>query len=196
MNYLKNNSILSSVFISVVISLLAICLWAYGDEIVLFISKVFSYKETNFSWWKLSFVILAGVAFGILTEIRGFKKTAPYFLGFSAIWLTLSFLFAKHKYLDLLAVPVILAPFFISVLVHFKKLWQIDSELTEKLVSLASTGHLMQGKSADLRIESGLKLLETFFPVSEMIVFRCDSKLKFVIFGLPRSKLTGHSPEN
>ncbi len=48
----------------------------------------------------------------------------------------------------------------------------IDSELTEKLVALASTGHLLEGKSADLRIESGLKLLEVVLPLSEVIVFR------------------------
>jgi signal transduction histidine kinase len=51
----------------------------------------------------------------------------------------------------------------------------IDSELTQKLVSLASTGHLLEGKPADLRIENGLKLLETVLPLSEAIVFRCET---------------------
>lgn len=51
-------------------------------------------------------------------------------------------------------------------------MWLIDSELTQKLVALASTVHLLEGKSADLRIESGLKLLETVLPLSEAIVFR------------------------
>ena len=35
------------------------------------------------------------------------------------------------------------------------------------LHELASTGHILEGKSADLRIESGLKLLETVMPYSE-----------------------------
>ena len=59
-------------------------------------------------------------------------------------------------------------------MVQIKKIWLIDSELTERLVTLASAGHLLEGKSADMRIESGLKLLETVLPLSEAIVFRFD----------------------
>ncbi len=193
MNFLKNNGILSSVLISVFVSIFAVFLWAYGDNIISFTSELFSYREAAFSWWKLLFVLLVGITFGILAEVKGFKKTLPYFFGFSAVWLILSFIFARYQYVDMLALPVILAPFFIITLIHFKKLWQIDLQLTENLVSLASTGHLLEGKSADLRIESGLKLLETFFPVSELIIFRYEIDGKLNPIGRARNGKTNNS---
>lgn len=154
--------------------MLILYLWIYSEKIILSASALFSYKNSGYGWWNLAIVVLVGLIFGLLTELRGFKKTLPYYFVFSAVWLALGFLLARYEFTNLFAVPAVLAPFFIIKLVHFKKLWQIDSDLTDKLVSLASTGHLLEGKSAELRIESGLRLLETFFPVSELIVFRCE----------------------
>ncbi|MDQ3040748.1 MAG: ATP-binding protein, partial [Acidobacteriota bacterium] len=65
-------------------------------------------------------------------------------------------------------------------------LWLIDSSLTEKLVLLASTGHLLEGQSADLRIESGLRLLESVLPLSEAIVFKYTAEGEFNPVGRAR----------
>jgi len=79
---------------------------------------------------------------------------------------------ARFLNLHLLFTSIFLTISLTILIIHLQKLWQIDSELTDKLVFLASTGHLLEGQSADLRIESGLKLLETVLPLSEAIVFR------------------------
>ena len=66
--------------------------------------------------------------------------------------------------------------------------------MTEKLVSLTSTGHLLEGKSADLRIESGLKLLETVLPLSEAIVFRIGKNNELNPIGRSKSDQNSSSP--
>jgi hypothetical protein len=55
--------------------------------------------------------------------------------------------------------------------VHLKKLWLIDTELTENLVRVASTGHILEGKSADLRIESGLNCSNRFCRFPKRLFF-------------------------
>ncbi|MGI8668330.1 MAG: ATP-binding protein [Aridibacter sp.] len=196
MKFPKNNSVLSSLIIAVAISVFTGGLWVYGDKLILFMREFFSPEQTNFAWWKLSFIVFAAVIFGLLTEIKSLKKILPYVLIFSFVWLTAGFLLAKYQNIEVLAVPVILTSLLTITIVHLKKLWQIDSELTDKLVSLASTGHILEGKSADLRIESGLKLLETFFPVSELIVFRCETDGKLNPIGRARNGKSDSSLSN
>ena len=89
--------------------------------------------------------------------------------------------------INLLFIPIFLTTGLTLITIHVKKLWLIDSALTENLAYLASAGHLLEGKSADLRIESGLKLLETILPVSEVIVFRCTMDEELVPVGRARN---------
>ncbi len=126
MKFLKNNSVLSSLIIAVAISVFTSALWTYGDKLVLFMRESFSPEQTKFAWWKLSFIVFAAIVFGLLTEIKSFKKVLPYALIFSFVWLIVGFLLAKYKNIDLLVVPVILTSFLTITLVHLKKLWQID----------------------------------------------------------------------
>jgi nitrogen-specific signal transduction histidine kinase len=74
------------------------------------------------------------------------------------------------------------------IAVHLKKLWLIDTELTKSLVRVATTSHILEGKSADMRIESGLKLLESVLPFSEAIVFHFDENGEFNPVGRSRSE--------
>jgi signal transduction histidine kinase len=93
----------------------------------------------------------------------------------------------------LVFIPVILTVLLITFFTHARKLWLIDTEFTEKLVSLASTGHLLEGKSADMRIESGLKLLETILPLSEAIVFSLETNGELKPIGRARNGKTDDS---
>ncbi len=192
----KNKNIFSTIAIAVIVALGATIFWLFGDKFVHFITELVSPQEATFAWWKLLVVIAAGAIFGLLAEFRGFKKTLPFFTVFAIACLLASLLFAKYLNIDLLAIPIILTSLLSLILVHLKKLWHMDTGLTDKLVSLASSGHLLEGKSADLRIESGLKLLETIFPVSEIIVFHYDHNDELRPIGRARKNKADNSPSN
>ena len=128
-------------------------------------------KGASLEWWKFALLILTGLITGLITEKISTKKLLPYILVFIPVWFILSVSAAALYQVSLMFIPVTLTVLLTVFVVHLKKLWLIDSELTEKLVALASADHILEGKSADLRIESGLKLLETVLPLSEAIVF-------------------------
>jgi len=168
-------SVITSLVLSISVILFILLSWNYGEVLS---SIFFGYvmpRESGFTWWKFAILIALGLYVGYLAEIYSIKKSLPIAFGFLTVWFFLS-LFA-HKFFGtgLLFVPIFLIVTLTISVIHIKKIWAIDSELTDKLVTLASTGHLLEGKPAELRIESGLKLLETVLPLSEAIVFRYDS---------------------
>ena len=111
---------------------------------------------------------------------------------FIVVWAALSFIAAK--YLRLICIRANFRHRCFSIFAgHLKKLWLIDFELTERLVYVASTEHLLQGKTADSRVESGLKLLETVLPLSEAIVFHHDENGELKPVGRARKELTEDS---
>ncbi len=168
-----------SVFVSLLLSLIAAILVISSVEIIF----VFSAYLTNYlpiekitvNWLGFGILILLALAAGFLAEKFPLKRLLKFAVPFVVIWGVLSFIAAKYFSVNLFFMRTVFVTFLPIFFVHLKKLWLIDSELTEKLVELASTGHILEGKSADLRIENGLKLLETVFPLSEAIVFRFDT---------------------
>jgi signal transduction histidine kinase len=131
-------------------------------------------KGSSFDWWKFALLILTGLFTGLITEKVSTKKLLPFVLGFVPVWFVLSAAAAAFWQISLMFIPMTMTVLLTVFVVHFKKLWLIDSELTERLVAVASADHILEGKSADARIESGLKLLETVLPLSEAIVFRLE----------------------
>lgn len=143
------------------------------------------------TWLGVSALLAAGVLSGFAAQQSSIRRILPV-LG--AVWLV--WLAAWILLMNFFAVNIFFpAGFFITLstlfAVHLRKIWAIDSQLTEKLVSLASTGHLLEGKSADLRIESGLKLLETVLPLSEAIVFSFDADGELQPIGRARGAAGG-----
>ena len=139
-------------------------------------------------------MIIVALTVGYLSETFSVKRIIKYAVPFVFIWAFLSYIAAACFSVNLFflrTISVVLMPIFF---VHAKKLWQIDSELTDKLVELASAGHILEGKSADLRIESGLRLLETVFPLSEAIVFRLDKSGDLTPVGRARGESSAYSP--
>ncbi|MGI8638879.1 MAG: histidine kinase dimerization/phospho-acceptor domain-containing protein, partial [Pyrinomonadaceae bacterium] len=172
MKIIKNRSFLTSLLLSVLIAVLVAVLWGFGGKIFSVAVELVIPPETVFTGWKAIVLICLAFSIGILAELFSVKRIFPYALCFLASWFCVSILSAKFLNTDVLFIPIFLTALLTLAIIHLKKMWLIDSELTEKLVALASTGHLLEGKSADLRIESGLKLLETVLPLSEAIIFR------------------------
>lgn len=181
---------LISIALAVLLALIVGLFWTYGGVLFSALTGLVSPEPAHLAWWKLLLTAAVAAAAGLVTERYALKRYFPRILAFAGVWFVAGTLAAYYLGADLAVLPVVSAAVLAPLLVHFKKLWEIDRELTEKLVSLASTGHLLEGRSADLRIESGFKLLETFFPVSEIIVFRLDRRHELIPVGRARKDRT------
>lgn len=188
MKFSKGDGVLNTLVISAAISVAVLLLLISAFAASSFVGE--TNLSQTFAWWKIPLLVGLGAGSGLLAQNFSVRKILPYFCAFWVIWFVLWLVSIKLFETDILFPPVFLITFSALFAIHLRKIWAIDSELTEKLVSLASTGHLLEGKSADLRIESGLKLLETVLPLSEAIVFSYGSDGKLNPIGRARADKT------
>ncbi|MGI8883575.1 MAG: ATP-binding protein [Pyrinomonadaceae bacterium] len=170
----KNSRILYSVALSLSVALSVIFLGEIIINVFVYLSNFLPVEMMTLNLQGFFALLVIGVASGFITEKVSIKKILPYVGVFIVIWAALSFAAAKYFTVNLYFARVFTIVIIAMIAGHIKKLWLIDYELTERLVQVASTEHLLQGKTADSRIESGLKLLETVLPLSEAIVFHYD----------------------
>ncbi|MGC2238600.1 MAG: GAF domain-containing sensor histidine kinase [Pyrinomonadaceae bacterium] len=187
MNKFEMRSVYSSLVLSVFIIIFLFVLWQFGESFIFTLVNLVVPKDHVFTWWKLTILIALGLLAAYLAETYSVKKMLPYAVGFLTVWFFLSVLANKFFDIGLMFIMIFLIVTLTLCMVQIKKIWLIDTELTERLVALASTGHLLEGKPADMRIESGLKLLETVLPLSEAIVFRFDTDGELTPVGRARN---------
>ena len=187
MKTLKSKNVLPSFVLSGFVAIVVLALWNFGGIVFSVLVKLHIPEGTVFTWWNAIILIFLALVTGILAEKFSIKRIIPVVFGFLVVWFIAGILVAHFLNTTLLFIPIFLTVSLTILTIHLKKLWQIDSELTDKLVFLASTGHLLEGKSADLRIESGLKLLETVLPLSEAIVFRLTLEGELTPIGRARN---------
>jgi signal transduction histidine kinase len=174
--------------LSVSAALSLILIWEIIFSFVLYLQNYLSVEDLALSWWGLVLLVLLAVGTGLLAEKYSAGRLLKYVVLFASGWGLLSFAAAKYFSVNLFFSRVVLIVSLSVLVVHLKKLWEIDSELTDKLVELASQGHILEGKPAEVRIESGLKLLETVLPLSEAIVFRLDENENLTPVGRARGE--------
>lgn len=183
MKIIKPNSLLFSLILSVATVLAITAIIRTLRVLVPLVLPV----HAHFNWLKILCLIGIGVAAAIIAERISIKRMFLFIFPLLAVWLVLSIMAMSYWDVSLMFIPVMTVLLTVPFVVHVKKIWLIDSELTEKLVSLASAGHLLEGKPAEMRIETGVKLLETIFPLSEAIVFHFDNHQELVPVGRARS---------
>lgn len=174
MKQANNKSLFISLLLSILSALFVIFLWFCSPYLTGVLENLIRLSGADFQ--KLDGVILLGAAIitGILAHNFSVKRLFFYALVFTFVFYAASFAAEKLSDTALLFLPLTAVIFITLFAVHLKKILMIETELTEKLVGLASSGHLLEINSADLRIESGLKLLETILPLSEGVVFRLE----------------------
>jgi signal transduction histidine kinase len=187
MKKFEAQSVFSSLVLSVFIILFIFFLWTFGENFISLLVDLVVPPEHAFTWWKFALLLALGVFVAYLAETYSIKKLLPYASGFLAMWFVLSVLAKAFFSVGLMFILVFLIVTLTLVMVQVKKLWLVDTELTERMVALASTGHLLEGQPAEMRIESGLTLLETILPLSEAIVFRYDDDGKLTPIGRARN---------
>jgi signal transduction histidine kinase len=192
MQNVKNRKITTSIALALMISATVLVGFEIVSGVAAFLTNYLPPGKLALEWWSFIILTFAAVATGLLTEKNSLKRILPYLLGFVCFWAFVCFISAKYFSVNLFFLRVSAIVLFSAAAVHIKKLWMIDSDLTENLVRVASTGHLLEGKSADMRIESSFKLLETILPLSEAIVFHYDFSGELKPIGRARSA-TGES---
>lgn len=188
-----NNNRITSIVIAAIIIVVAVLAWCFGGSISQKLQALMIPDESGFAFWKPLLIAVVGFVWAFLAEKFALKRLFPYVFGFILIWSIAGIITNNAFGFDLLVLPSILVTILTIVFIHLKKLWEIDQDLTDKLVSLGSTERILEGKSAELRIESGLKLLETIFPVSEVIVFRYELNGELHPIGRARKEKTHNS---
>ena len=187
MQNLKSKALFVSLALSLTVVAVVLLAWEITFRIAIYLSNYLPFEKLTLDW--KSFLSLVSVALiaGFLAEKLSLKKIFKFTAPILLVWGIVCFIAAKYFSTNLFFLRGASVVLFSILAVHLKKLWLIDSELTEQLVELASEGHILEGKSADLRIESGLKLLETIFPLSEAIVFRLEKNKGLTPVGRARN---------
>ena len=168
----NNQSIVTSIIISALIALTVIPVWLYSSKWISILLDFIHPPNNIFHWWKGILLVAVAALVGLFAEKMSVKRILIHALGFLFLWLIADVATNIFLKTSLFFIPLSLTILLTISAIQMKKLWLIDAELTEKILTLASSGHLLELKSADLRIESGLKLLETILPLSEAVVFR------------------------
>ena len=99
----------------------------------------------------------------------GFRRSSRWILVSAALVIIASFAGAQIFGIDLLALPLLFSGAFSLLLVQVNQLWAMDRQLTRSLFHSST-----ENVDADIRLTSGLKLLNTVLPLSEAVVFRYD----------------------
>ena len=183
----QSKSALISLMLSIITALTITVLWEAGKGYIFLLRAYVPPTYFEYSWWQIPVLIFIAVLAGLLAEKVSIKRLLPYFIAFLAALLVFNIIAAKFWGINFFFLRILIISSTIILVIHLKKLWAIDSELTERLVNLASAGHLLEAKSAESRIESGLKLLETVLPLSEAIVFHFDKDGNLTPVGRARS---------
>ncbi|MEZ5306187.1 MAG: ATP-binding protein [Pyrinomonadaceae bacterium] len=145
--------------------------WNFGHPIVDWIQSVVAPKNPVFALPQLILVVVATFVFSEVGRRMPVKKAALIAAAFSCAWFALATGSAYLLGFNLAPIPVCVASFATISVAHFSRLWLIDLKLTRNLVALGTVGNLASSAAPDSRVETGLLLLETIFPVSEVVVF-------------------------
>ena len=188
MNTTKNKNVFEALLLSLAITFYILLMWEVTVSLIFHIQKYLPLNNLNSSWWQILMLIGYGLVLGFLAEKFSIKRMLNFIVPFIFFWGIVNFIAGEYFSVDLFFLRVTLISLLTVSAVHLKKLWLIDSKLTDTLVELASESHLLEIRSADVRIESSLKLLEKIFPLSEAIVFRFDEEGDLTPIGRARNE--------
>ncbi|MFL6332878.1 MAG: ATP-binding protein [Pyrinomonadaceae bacterium] len=125
-------------------------------------------------WVVLLLVAAAGFGGGFAAERLGARRALQVAGGALVLLCAASLLVSRLLHLDIVFAPMMFACFGSLLASQARRLWKIDSLLTENVERLALRRSALEGRGADGRLVSGLKLLNTVLPLEEAVIFRLD----------------------
>ena len=126
------------------------------------------------TWVVLLVVAAAGLGGGFAAERFGAGRALQVVAGALVVLCAASLLASRFLHLDIVFAPVMFASFGSLLMAQARRLWKIDSLLTENVERLAVRRSALEGRGADGRLQSGLRLLGTVLPLEEAVIFRLD----------------------
>jgi len=193
MKFFKNNSVFASLALSLMTAFYVLLTWEVGVSLIVHLEKYLPISKFSTSWWQVILLISYGLFLGYLAEKFSVKRLLNFIVPFVILWAITCFIAAQFFSVNLFFLRVTLISFLTIFAVHLKKLWTIDSKLTDTLVELASESHALEVRSTDVRVESSLKLLEKIFPLSEAVVFRTNTDGELMPVGRARNDSNDNS---
>jgi len=174
-----SNSIAASFVIALLTSLSIYALWKIG--LLASLQAAFVLQSKNGaaavalnSWQAAILIVAAGIGAGISLRLANARRVLPYVLGALALLCVVSLLASRFFHLDPLFAPVALSALAAAFAVQLHRLWMIDAVLTRNVRGAAAQTGALEGGTANKRLMSGLKLLETVLPLDEAVIFQPD----------------------
>ena len=125
-------------------------------------------------WLGALMILATGLSAGFATARAGAKRLLPFLGGGLLVLAGFSLLVSRYLHIDIAFAPMAVAALVSLIAVQLRRLWMIDSRLTRNVHQSASQVSLLEGGSAEARLMSGLKLLETVLPMDEAVIFHPD----------------------
>jgi signal transduction histidine kinase len=171
-----------SVFVSVALSLgvSALVAAAWGVGVLASPAALFLFDDpANRSvppqaWVVVLLVAAAGVGGGFALERLGARRALRTVAVALIILCAASLMVSRFLHLDIVFAPMMLAAFGSLAAAQARRLWTIDSLLTENVERVAVQPSPLEGRGANARLLSGLRLLDTVLPLEEAVIFRLD----------------------
>lgn len=171
MRHSENNDLWRSLILSLASGTLVYLIWMHGTNIVDFLHSFFNSRSFPSEITQFTFLLALSLMIGFFAEKQLIIKYRWFFITGLVVWLLALVVAARVYNYGVLFIPGIGVILLTILSVHIKKLWQIDSNLTEILLEIVASNRNIGGKTADLRLESSLRLLENLLPSSQAVIF-------------------------
>jgi signal transduction histidine kinase len=122
----------------------------------------------------LLLVAAAGLGGGIAAERLGARRALLVLACGLVVLCGASLLASRFLHLDIVFAPMMFAASGSLAAAQARRLWKLDSLLTENVERLAVRRSALEGRGASTRLLSGLRLLDTVLPLEEAVIFRLD----------------------
>jgi two-component system phosphate regulon sensor histidine kinase PhoR len=123
-------------------------------------------------------LVASSVALGLTLNGFGLRRSWPYLLLSLAVLCGAALSVSRFFGIELPITPLLFSGVLALLLVQVNRLWHLDRQLLNTLFSSPITA-ADSGPGAHQRLMSGLKLLNTFLPLKEAIVFQVDDSDSF-----------------
>jgi signal transduction histidine kinase len=171
-----------SVFVSIALSLgvSALVAAAWGVGVLASPAALFLFDDpANRSvppqaWVVLLLIASAGVGGGFALERLGARRALLTVAAALILLCAASLAASRFLHLDIVFAPMMLAAFGSLAAAQARRLWTIDALLTENVERVAVRPSPLEGRGANARLLSGLRLLDTVLPLEEAVIFRLD----------------------
>ncbi len=177
--YLKTftwKSLVISVALALAAGLATCALWRMGliDSLqaafVVPVARGEAPLQSPQAWLGLLLIVAVSASAGFFVSRAGARRSFVVLgLGFLAMCVA-SLLTSKYFKVDILFAPMALGAVGATFVVQLYRLWLIDSVLTHHLAETAARTDILETSEAQVRLMSGLKLLQTILPLEESVV--------------------------